>query len=51
MGIDWGCLFQERDLIRRRTSAINYDMMLIIPMKWRRLDLCSLPFVSLRVLP
>lgn len=53
MGIDWGHLFQEGDLIRRRTTAIDYDYYAEHPGEAEALAVAELTFVRplSRVLP
>lgn len=53
MGIDWGHLFQEGDLIRRRTTAIDYDYYAEHPEEAEALAVAELTFVRplSRVLP
>jgi hypothetical protein len=45
MGIDWGHLFQESDLIRRRTTAIDYDYYAGHPEEAEALAVAELTFV------
>lgn len=53
MGIDWGHLFQASDLLRRRTSAINYDYYADHPEEAEELEDAESTFVRplSRVLP
>ena len=53
MGMDWGHLFQDGDLVRRRTSAINYDYYAEHPQEIAELEIAELTFIRplSRVLP
>jgi hypothetical protein len=53
MGIDWGWLFQEGDLTRRRTSAIDHEYYADLPEEADELGIAELTYVRplSRVLP
>jgi len=53
MGIDWGHLFQEGDLVHRPTTAIDYDYMAKHPKEAESLAVAELTFVRplAKVLP